>query len=63
MVYKMDGNERNESDFKNLLDKNNPIDRLVLEMADEGKLRVGMVELRGNRWHFFRRFVPRFLSH
>ena len=63
MVNKMYGNEGNEPDFKNLLDKDNPIDRLVLEMADEGKLRVGMVALRGNRWHFFRRFVPRFLSH
>lgn len=55
--------ERNDPDFKALLDEHDPIDRLVLELAQEGKLRVGMVELRGNRWHFLRKFVPRFISH
>jgi len=63
MVEDIDGNERNEIDFRSLLDKKDPIDRLVLELAEEGKLRVGMVELRGNRWQFLRNFVPKFLSH
>jgi hypothetical protein len=63
MYNKTNGNERNGPNYKQLLDETDEFDRLVLQMAEEGKLKVGMVEVKGNRWHFFKRFLPKYNSH
>jgi len=51
-----------ELNYETFLNRDDPIDKLVLELVEEGKLKVGFVVLKGNRWQFFKKFVPRFLS-
>jgi hypothetical protein len=51
------------SDYKELLDEEDPIDKLILELAEKGELKVGTVEVKGERWRFFKKYLPNFLSH
>lgn len=56
-------NEVGELDYKQLMDENDPIDKLILDLAEKGKLKVGIVEVKEERWHFFKKYMPNFLSH
>lgn len=40
--------------YKELLDEKDPIDKLILELADKGELKVGTVEVKGEKWRFFK---------
>ena len=55
--------EVGELDYKQLMDENDPIDKLILDLADKGKLKVGIVEVKKERWRFFKRYMPNFFSH
>jgi len=48
-------------DYKDLLDKEDPIDKLILELAGKGELKVGAVVVKGERWHFLKKYMPNFL--
>ena len=56
-------NEVGELDYKQLMDENDPIDKLILDLADKGKLKVGIVEVKKERWRFFKRYMTNFLSY
>ena len=51
------------SGYKELLDKEDPIDKLILELAGKGELKVGAVAVKGERWHFLKKYMPNFLFH
>ncbi len=55
--------EVGELDYKQLMDENDPIDKLILDLAGKGKLKVGIVEVKEERWRFFKKYMPNFLSH
>jgi hypothetical protein len=63
MSYEVYGKETIKQEYRTLLDSNDPIDRLVLELVEEGKLKVGFVPLKGNRWQFIKKFIPGILIH
>ena len=50
-----------EVDLKTLLDEGDPIDKLVLELAENGELKVGIVGVKGERWHFLKKYINNFL--
>ncbi|UCF12946.1 MAG: hypothetical protein JSW06_01485 [Thermoplasmatales archaeon] len=50
-------------DYKELLDEEDPIDKLILELAEKGELKVGTVEVKEERWRFFKKYLSNFLSH
>lgn len=51
------------SGYKELLDEENPIDKLILELAEKGELKVGTVEVKEERWRFLKKYFPNFLSY
>ena len=51
------------SGYKEVLDEENPIDKLILELAEKGELKVGTVEVKEERWRFLKKYLPNFLSH
>ncbi|MFW6122143.1 MAG: hypothetical protein ACOC80_14775 [Petrotogales bacterium] len=53
----------NDVDLREFMNENDPIDKLILEMVEKGELKVGLVEVKADRWHFFKKFMPNFLSH
>ena len=63
LQYTPVGNEVGELDYKQLMDENDPIDKLILDLAEKGKLKVGIVEVKEERWRFFKKYMPNFLSH
>ena len=63
LQYTPVGNEVGELDYKQLMDENDPIDKLILDLAENGKLKVGIVEVKEERWRFFKKYMPNFLSH
>lgn len=63
LQYTPVGNEVGELDYKQLMDENDPIDKLILDLAGKGKLKVGIVEIKEERWRFFKKYMPNFLSH
>lgn len=52
-----------ECEYKNLLNKEDPLDQLILDLAEKGKLKVGIVGVKEERWRFFKKYMPNFLSH
>ncbi len=63
LQYTPVGNEVGELDYKQLMDENDPIDKLILDLAEKGELKVGIVEVKEERWRFFKKYMPNFLSH
>lgn len=51
----------NEHDLRKLLDVRDPIDRLVLELVEDGELKIGVVDVKGERFHFFKKHLNHFL--
>jgi hypothetical protein len=52
---------QHEPDFKKLLNEKDPIDKLVLELAMDGKLKVGTVIIKGERFHFLKKYINNLL--
>ena len=50
-----------EPDFKKLLNERDPIDKLVLELIEEGELKVGTVVVKGERFHFLKKHINNLL--
>ena len=51
------------SGYEELLDEEDPIDKLILELAEKGELKVGTVEVKEERWRFLKKYLPNFSSH
>jgi len=61
--HNLSNSEEWGSCYKELLDEEDPIDKLILELAGKGELKVGTVEVREERWRFLKKYFPNFLSH
>lgn len=53
MQPSLNNSEVCELGYKKLLDEEDPIDKLILELAEKGELKVGIVDVSKDRWHFF----------
>lgn len=52
-----------ENKFKKLLDIEDPLDRLILDSAERGELKVGFVEVKPDRWLYLKKYLPSFVKH
>ena len=48
-------------EFMSLLDKDNPFDNLIIKLAINGKLKIGIVKVRCEKRHFYDKIIPNFL--
>ena len=62
-MLQYDSNGSEVLDYKKLMDEDDPIDKLILELAEKGELKVGIVEVKEERWHFLKKYMLNFLSH
>ncbi|UCD13476.1 MAG: hypothetical protein JSW60_07955 [Thermoplasmatales archaeon] len=60
LQYDSIGNEA--LDYKKLMDEDDPIDKLILELAEKGELKVGIVEVKEERWRFLKKYMHKFFS-
>ena len=50
-------------DFESVLDGDDAFDKVILDLADEGVLKIGVVRLHGDRLRVFRRIYDYFVSY
>ena len=48
--------------YKNLLDENDAFDNIILDLAEKGELKIGVVRLNRARWRVFRLIRNYFVS-
>lgn len=49
-------------EYKSVLDEEDAFDKVILDLAGKGVLKVGVVRLHGGRWRVFRRIHDYFFS-
>ena len=52
-----------EDKFKRLLNIEDPLDKLILDCAKKGELKIGFVEVKPDRWLYLKKYFPSFVKH
>ena len=52
-----------EHKCKELLKSDDPLDRLILDCAKKGELKIGFVKVKPDRWLLLKKYFPLFVKH
>ena len=52
-----------ENKYHRFFNKEDPIDKLILEFAEKNELKIGFVQVKPDRWFHLKKYISSFVKH
>lgn len=63
MTFSFNGRGEDKPEYERYFDLDDPLDYLIYEFVKNGELKVGFVQVKGNRWNSLKKILPNLMSH